>query len=80
MQAESHSQPSNAIRWERRRYWCEGKLVRLEWWRENQFIRDGPVRPPQTVLHRDFCQAHGTQIYPDLGCQVCRQRPGDPRP
>jgi hypothetical protein len=62
--------------WERRRYWQDGKLVRFEWWRDNQYAADGPAAPQVAAQPRDFCYRHGTPIYANLGCQICRQRTG----
>lgn len=65
--------------WDQRRYWYNGAIVRTEWWRGQHHIAKGPVAPhivSHLIQTRDFCDHHGTQIYPDLGCQICRQRPG----
>jgi hypothetical protein len=70
----------NECGWDQRRYWRDGAIVRSEWWRGTQLMAEGPVVAPHILSHalqnRDFCQHHGTQIYLDLGCQICRQRPG----
>ena len=61
--------------WEQRRYWHDGVVVRVEWWHGLHVVEEVPLR-----LHlgpiRDYCHDHGSRIYPDLGCEVCRQRPG----
>lgn len=62
-------------RWERRYYWHDEQLVRVEWWRDGQPDAEGPQGHAERTLERDFCYRHGTPIYADLGCQVCRQHP-----
>ena len=66
-------------RCERRRYWRNGTVVRIEWWCDHQILTCGPAGRGGRVLTRDFCYTHGTQIYADLGCEICRQRPAPPR-
>ena len=61
--------------WEQRRYWQDGALVDSEWWKDGVLWPDGCDRMPAEVQTRDYCAQHRTPIYPDLGCQVCRQRP-----
>jgi hypothetical protein len=73
-----HRPAEDAI-WEQRRYWQHSKLVRIEWWQDGRYMADGPVSSLHEILKRDFCYRHGTQIYPTLGCQVCRERPKNPR-
>jgi len=61
--------------WEQRRYWRDGVVVRVAWWRGRRVSERVPL-----LLHLgrigDYCHDHGTRIYADLGCQICRQRPG----
>lgn len=63
-------------RWERRRYWQDTDLVRIEWWHGHQPHPEGPPAAHPPIPTHDFCYAHGTQIYPTLGCHICGQRPG----
>ncbi len=64
--------------WERRRYWHHGRVARIEWWRGSHPAVEGPEAAHGPVRERDFCYTHGTPIYPNLGCQICSQRPGKP--
>ena len=65
--------------WEQRRYWTDGALVDSKWWKDGVLWPEGSGRMPAEVQTRDYCAQHRSPIYPDLGCQVCRQRPGRSR-
>ncbi len=79
MHAPQHNTPTHDQPWEQRYFWQDDALVRIEWWADNRPVPAGPQTPPARVQRRDYCYRHGTQIYADLGCQVCRQLPADAR-
>lgn len=56
-----------------RRYWRDGRVTDHEWWQGGQMLLEPPANV--AVLTSDYCEAHRTRIYPDLGCQFCRERP-----
>lgn len=57
-----------------RLYWREGYITDPEWWRAGQLLLETPQDAEAAVLS-DYCEAHRTRIYPDLGCQYCHERP-----
>lgn len=56
-----------------RRYWRNGRVSDYEWWQAGRLLLERPAG--EAAVTSDYCEAHRTRIYPDLGCSYCRERP-----